>query len=429
LKAANRMFQWNWKSNEKEIVNYYEDSVFPNKIDFNSDFSRLGRILTGNAVGLVLGGGGARGAAHVGIIRALKENGIPIDIVGGTSIGSMIGGVFAENPRSDYEKRVSTWFFSMTSLWQKIWDLTYAYTAMFTGAGFNKTLRDLFDEKDIEDMWLPYFCVTTDISTSEMRVHRSGPLWAYVRASMSLAGYLPPLCDPADGHHLLDGGYVNNLPADVMRNMGARCVIAVDVGSVAETDLYNYGDSLSGIWIILNKLNPWAKPIKILDMQEIQSRLAFVSCVRQLELVKKAPYCHYLRPPIDSFQTLEFAKFDLISKLGYDYGFETISELVQHNANVKSVMNPDTLRSITRRRGRHRERAHSMRNSFTDLAAQISRIPNKLKGSMTDISVFDENWDDDSSDDMDSYSDMSEEEELAMNTDYETRTTTPRISD
>lgn len=78
----------------------------------------------------------------------------------------------------------------MTSLWQKIWDLTYAYTAMFTGAGFNRTLENLFGSKDIEDMWLPYFCVTTDISTSEMRVHRAGPLWKYVRASMSLAGYL-----------------------------------------------------------------------------------------------------------------------------------------------------------------------------------------------------------------------------------------------
>jgi lysophospholipid hydrolase len=103
-----------------------------------------------------------------------------------------------------------------------------------------------------------------------------------------------------------------------MRSMGARCVIAVDVGSVAETDLYNYGDTLSGFWIILNKLNPWSKPVKILDMQEVQSRLAYVSCVRQLELVKKAPYCHYLRPPIDIFKTLEFEKFELIS-----VGFET----------------------------------------------------------------------------------------------------------
>lgn len=77
--------------------------------------------------------------------------------------------------------------------------------------------------------------------TSEMRLHRSGPLWAYVRSSMSLAGYLPPLCDPVDGHYLLDGGYVNNLPADVMRTVfGARCIIAVDVGSSDDTVLYKW---------------------------------------------------------------------------------------------------------------------------------------------------------------------------------------------
>ena len=96
----------------------------------------------------------------------------------------------------------------MTSVWRQMWDLTYWYSAMFTGAGFNNTIKELFGNKCIEDLWIPYYCVTTDITTSEMRVHRSGPLWAYVRASMSLAGYLPPLCDPLDGHLLLDGGYV-----------------------------------------------------------------------------------------------------------------------------------------------------------------------------------------------------------------------------
>lgn len=117
-----------------------------------------------------------------------------------------------------------------------------------------------------------------------MRVHRSGFLWKYIRASMSLAGYLPPLCDPSDGHLLLDGGYVNNLPADVMRyfntyflknnfyfsSLGAKCVIAVDVGAAPEKELYNYGDSLSGFWVLLRKLNPWSQSIRILDMEEIQ---------------------------------------------------------------------------------------------------------------------------------------------------------------
>ncbi|CAD5222713.1 unnamed protein product [Bursaphelenchus xylophilus] len=426
VRANSRMFKWNWNVDEKEVIRFYEEHVFSKRLDFNSDFARLGRCLTGNAVGLVLGGGGARGAAHIGIIKSIREHGIPVDIVGGTSIGAMIGGVFADNPSKDAEQRVRGWFATMCVLWRKIMDLTYAYSAMFTGVGFNKTLQELFGERNIEDMWLPYYCITTDISTSEMRVHRQGPLWAYVRASMSLAGYLPPLCDPHDGHLLLDGGYVNNLPADVMRSMGAKCVLACDVGSASETNLYNYGDSLSGFWVLMKKLNPFSEPISILNMEEIQTRLAFVSCVRQLEQVKKAPYCHYLRPAIDAYKTLEFNRFDEILQAGFEYAEQAIGELVQNNENVKSVMNPDALKSLTRRT-RRKERAHSMRNSFTDLAAQISKIPGrKHGGSLTDVSVFDEDWMDDDYDssEFDSYDDMSEADDDPNAT---TRTQTPLI--
>ena len=94
---------------------------------------------------------------------------------------------------------------------------------------------------------------------------------------MSLAGYLPPLCDPCDGHLLLDGGYVNNLPADVMYTMGVRLVIAVDVGSSDEINLTNYGDYLNGFWVLWRRWWPWAEPIRVLDMQEIQVRRAFVT--------------------------------------------------------------------------------------------------------------------------------------------------------
>ncbi|KAM7305761.1 hypothetical protein ISCGN_015657, partial [Ixodes scapularis] len=88
-------------------------------------------------------------------------------------------------------------------------------------------------------------------------------LWRYIRASMSLSGYMPPMCDPMDGHLLLDGGYVNNLPADIMREMmGAETIIAVDVGSQDETDLTNYGDSLSGWWLLFKRWNPLAKSVK-----------------------------------------------------------------------------------------------------------------------------------------------------------------------
>jgi lysophospholipid hydrolase len=98
----------------------------------------------------------------------------------------MIGGLYCESPNAPLAPRARSWFmvcsrwyfyFSiiilvqmMTSLWRKIWDLTYAYSAMFTGAGFNTTLQTLFGDKEIDDLWIPYFCITTNISTSEMRV-------------------------------------------------------------------------------------------------------------------------------------------------------------------------------------------------------------------------------------------------------------------
>uniref|UniRef100_A0A915CQI2 Uncharacterized protein n=1 Tax=Ditylenchus dipsaci TaxID=166011 RepID=A0A915CQI2_9BILA len=135
-------------------------------------------------------------------------------------------------------------------------------------------------------------------------------------------------------------------------------------------------------------------------MEEIQSRLAFVSCVRQLELVKKAPYCHYLRPSIEQFQTLDFAKFDAICKLGYDYGTVRLSELVKSNENIKSVMNPDKLKFFSKasvRHTKHEVNRSSLHNSFTDLAAQISRIPPRHHGSLkslADSSAFgDADWD------------------------------------
>ena len=104
--------------------------------------------------------------------------------------------------------------------------------------------------------------MTTDVTQSCMRVHKMGNLWRYVRASMSLSGYLPPLCDPMDGHLLLDGGYVNNLPADVMQQQGANFIFAVDVGSQDDFNLTNYGDELSGWWLLWNKWNPFTTPVR-----------------------------------------------------------------------------------------------------------------------------------------------------------------------
>ncbi|KAM4595237.1 patatin-like phospholipase domain-containing protein 6 isoform 3-T3 [Fundulus diaphanus] len=317
LKCPRRVFSRRSLTKLREVY----EKVFEKTADRHSDFSRLARVLTGNSIALVLGGGGARGCSHVGVIKAMEEAGIPIDIVGGTSIGSFIGALYAEERSAVRTKqRAREWSKAMNSVFKTVLDLTYPITSMFSGSAFNTSIYKVFQDKQIEDLWLPYFNVTTDITASAMRVHQDGSLWRYVRASMTLSGYLPPLCDPKDGNLLMDGGYINNLPADIARNVGTRTVIAIDVGSQDETDLCNYGDSLSGWWLLWKRINPWAEKVKVPDMAEIQSRLAYVSCVRQLEVVKKSAYCEYIRPPIDRFKTMDFGKFDEIYDIGYQHG-------------------------------------------------------------------------------------------------------------
>uniref|UniRef100_A0A8C9RNF0 lysophospholipase n=1 Tax=Scleropages formosus TaxID=113540 RepID=A0A8C9RNF0_SCLFO len=346
--------------------------VFQKPPDRHSDFSRLARVLTGNAIALVLGGGGARGCCQVGILRALNEAGIPVDLIGGTSIGALMGALYAEDRSySRMRIRAREWAMEMTSVFKKVLDLTYPVTSMFSGAAFNSGISNVFQSKQIEDLWIPYFNITTDISASTMRVHTDGSLWRYVRASMSLSGYLPPLCDPKDGHLLMDGGYINNLPADVARSMGAKVVIAIDVGSQDETHLTNYGDSLSGWWLLWKRFNPLAEKVKVLNMAEIQTRLAYVCCVRQLESVKNSDYCEYIRPPIDRYRTLEFGKFDEIAEVGYQHG-KTVFDVWCRSGVVEKML-----------KDRHQEEFHNTKSdnvvtcpnaSFTDLAEIVSRI-------------------------------------------------------
>uniref|UniRef100_A0AAY4EIL5 lysophospholipase n=1 Tax=Denticeps clupeoides TaxID=299321 RepID=A0AAY4EIL5_9TELE len=330
--------------------------VFQKPADRHSDFSRLARILTGNAIALVFGGGGARGCSQVGILKALREAGIPVDLVGGTSIGSLMAALYAED-RSPSRMRVRAreWAMEMTSVFKKALDLTYPVTSMFSGAAFNSGISAIFNSKQIEDLWIPYFNITTDITNSSMRVHTDGSLWRYVRASMTLSGYLPPLCDPKDGHLLMDGGYINNLPADVARSMGAKVVIAIDVGSQDETNLTNYGDSLSGWWLLWKRLNPVAEKVKVLNMGEIQTRLAYVCCVRQLESVKNSDYCEYIRPPIDRYRTLEFGKFDEIAEVGYQHG-KTVFDVWCRSGVVEKML-----------KDRHQEEFHTQSNNVSPM--------------------------------------------------------------
>ncbi|KAF2200708.1 patatin-domain-containing protein [Delitschia confertaspora ATCC 74209] len=293
---------------------------------FKGDFHRLARRLCGKSVGLVLGGGGARGISHIGIIRALEEAGIPIDIVGGTSIGAFIGALYAWDadvvPMYGRAKKFAG---RMGSMWRFALDLTYPSASYTTGHEFNRGIFKTFANSQMEDFWLEFYCNTTNISKSRSEIHTRGYVWRYVRASMSLAGLIPPLCD--NGSMLLDGGYIDNLTVSHMKSLGADVIFAVDVGSLDDDTPQEFGDSLSGFWALVNRWNPFSSYPNPPTLSEIQSRLAYVSSYDALERAKNTPGCRYMRPPIDAYGTLEFGKFDEIYEVGYKYGKEYLAQL------------------------------------------------------------------------------------------------------
>lgn len=293
---------------------------------FKGDFHRLARRLCGKSVGLVLGGGGARGMSQVGVIRALEEAGIPVDIVGGTSIGAFIGALYARDadvvPMYGRAKKFAG---RMGSMWRFALDLTYPSASYTTGHEFNRGIFKTFENSQIEDFWLEFYCNTTNISKSRTEFHNSGYVWRYVRASMSLAGLIPPMCD--EGSLLLDGGYVDNLTVAHLKSLGADVIFAIDVGSVDDHLPQTFGDSLSGSWALFNRWNPFSSYPNPPTLSEIQARLAYVSSVDALERAKTMPGCLYMRPPIDAYGTLEFAKFDEIYQVGHKYAQEFLGKL------------------------------------------------------------------------------------------------------
>ncbi|MEM0986446.1 MAG: patatin-like phospholipase family protein [Pseudomonadota bacterium] len=188
------------------------------------DCDRLARVMTGRTVGLVLSGGGARAYAHVGVIRAAREHGIPIDFVGGSSMGAVVGACLAMGWDDDeIDRRIRKAFVDSNPLG----DWTLPVVSMVKGVRVDRRLRDHFGETEIGDLARPFFCVSTNLTDGTYRVHRSGVLREALRATISLPGILPPLVH--DGEVLVDGAVLNNFPVDVMRDFHRGQIIGSDV--------------------------------------------------------------------------------------------------------------------------------------------------------------------------------------------------------
>ena len=200
----------------------------------DTDMARLARYVTGRGLGLVLSGGGARGFAHIGVIKALRQARIPIDLVGGTSMGAIIAaGVALEWDDKEMYERMHAGFVRSNPLD----DYAFPLVALTKGRKVERRLRRHFADARVEDLWRPYFAVASNLSNGEVTVMRNGVLWRALRASIAIPGLLPPVIENDDV--LADGGLMNNLPCDVMDAMRRGPVIGVDVTRYRSFDMSN----------------------------------------------------------------------------------------------------------------------------------------------------------------------------------------------
>jgi predicted acylesterase/phospholipase RssA/CRP-like cAMP-binding protein len=290
------------------------------RLDGQADFARVARCLAGLAVGVVFGGGGARGLAHIGVIRALHEAGVPIDMIGGTSMGAVIAGALG-----------------MGLDWKDILEIsrvgwlkhkphkeyTLPFISLIRTRVLDRWAKEIYGDTDIEDMWLNFYCVSCNLTTSETVIFERGPLWKAVRASASLPGVFVPVL--FDGNVFVDGAIVNNLPGDIMRKRSCQKVIVVDVGSESSFafQLLEFPSPWQFLWA---RILPFRRRVDAPNIAAVLMRTTEVGSKQKTNEVKRdADLC--LRPPIDKYGVLEFEAIDQIVEAGYRYAQKQLDEL------------------------------------------------------------------------------------------------------
>jgi NTE family protein len=282
------------------------------RLDIHSDIDRLARLLTGHAVGVVMAGGGARAFTHIGVVKALRESGVPIDLVGGTSMGAIVAaGVASRWSDEELNERFRRAFVDANPLS----DYTLPLISLFAGRRVTRLLRAAFGEKDIEDLVLPFFCVTANLTSSNADIHTVGRLWRWLRASVSIPGVLPPFNEAGEVH--VDGGVIDNFPVRAMRRLGRGVTIGVDIdtgGALAA------GADVSepwSAWQFFRRL-VWKRneTLPIPSIVRILLRSALVaSTARAAE--DRAASEMLIVPPMNHIDLLDWTSFDTAIELGY----------------------------------------------------------------------------------------------------------------
>jgi predicted acylesterase/phospholipase RssA/CRP-like cAMP-binding protein len=275
------------------------------------DVSRFCRIIRNQAVGLVLGGGGAKGFAHIGAVKAILNSGIPIDIIGGTSAGALYGLPIAFCDFDYHKIEYHTEQAATKKLISN--DLTIPFISLLSGKKLSNYLKQFFGDVCLEDFWVSAYSVSSNFSTSSVSVNKIGLAWQKILASIAIPGVLPPVIIDKELH--VDGGVVDNLPIQSMYSYPVGHILAIALSGPSDrlTDINEIPSATTLLWDKLLK----QKKYKLPGMASIIiNSLTLNSTNRQKQ--NKSDASLYIELDLKGVSFLDDSKWKTIVKKGYD---------------------------------------------------------------------------------------------------------------
>jgi NTE family protein len=280
------------------------------------DLSRLARLLAHRAVGLVLAGGGARGFAHIGVVKAMREAGIPIDLVGGSSMGAIVGAAVAMGwTHQEMMERFHASFVKTNPL--SDWRLPTV--SVYAGEKVGRLLQVAFGERFIEDMPSPFYAMVADIDAADAIPERKGLLWKHLLTSASIPGLLPPLI--RRGAVLVDGGTLENFPVGPMAALDRGPLVGVDIDTTG-----GLGDDEVPAW-----QHWWARargrregPV-LPRIVRILLRSAMAGSTARARLARDRVDLLFL-PPVHDIDLLDWGAMERAMERGYRHASELLEQ-------------------------------------------------------------------------------------------------------
>jgi NTE family protein len=291
------------------------------------DLERLARVLSGTAIGLVLAGGGAKGFAHLGVLRALQEANIPVDFVGGTSMGALVAAAISYDQPMDITCR----YLRQVAMFNPTKDYNLLpFISLIRGQRMLKMIQNTVRQfsgqadTDLEDSWLTLFALSSNYSQAREEVHRRGSLTKYMRASSAIPGVFPPVIDGDD--LLIDGGTFNNFPADVMNRLGVGKVIGVDLVLDKPRKL-NLTEMPGPNALLRDQFRPKRhRKYRLPSLVSIMLNTTLLySSARRTETKRFLDL--YFNPDVSRYGLLNWAAFDQIVEVGYEHARQVLADL------------------------------------------------------------------------------------------------------